>query len=116
MTDISMTDEQHKQALHYADMRDRQLHELRTRAAIRVAARLGAGVDELHDVMLAMRYGWTPEVDKYRGEELGEILLDTCDENWREHRAPCAPERSRHVLELLGEMWPDVVAECELER
>lgn len=91
------------------------MREARTRAAIRVARRLGADTDQLHDVMLAIRSGWNPEVDTYGGEVIGEVLSDTSDEVWRDRGEPYAPARSRRVLELLGVMWPDVIAECKRE-
>lgn len=112
MTNMDMTDEQYRAGLHYADMRDRQLCKLRTRAAIRVARRLGADVEELHDVMIAMHRGWTPEVEK---RDVGQKLLDECDDHWRDRGEPGAPPRTRKVCELLGEMWPDVIAECRRE-
>lgn len=96
-------------------MDETEMREARTRAAIRVARRLGADTDQLHDELIAVRSGWNPEVDKYDGEVIGEVLRDTCDEVWQARREPYAPARSRMVCELLGAMWPDVIAECKRE-
>lgn len=90
-------------------MDETEMREARTRAAIRVARRLGADTDQLHDVLTAVRSGWNPEVDTYGGELIGEVLSDTCDEVWQDRGEPYAPARSRRVLWVLAAMWPDVI-------
>ncbi|WP_079631382.1 hypothetical protein [Mycobacteroides abscessus] len=94
-------------------MDENEMKEGRVRAAIRVAHRLGAGVDELHDVMEAVQAAWSPELE-VRGD-VGKELRRMCDEQWQDSGEQCAPAGSEKVLELLGVMWPDVIADCGRE-
>lgn len=94
-------------------MDETETKEARTRAAIRVAHRLGAGVDELHDVLIAVRAGWTAAAE--RDSTLTDALTKACDEAWRAHGGAYAPARSKMALSLLAAMWPDVIVDCARE-
>ncbi|WP_131721811.1 hypothetical protein [Mycobacteroides abscessus] len=87
--------------------------EARARAAIRVARRLGADTEQLHDVMEAVRAGWTAAAE--RDGTLYDALTKASDETWRAHGEPYAPGRSKMVLSLLAAMWPDVMLDCARE-
>jgi hypothetical protein len=94
-------------------MDENQMREARTRAAIRVARRLGADTDQLHDVMIAVRTGWTVAAET--GGTLHDALPAACDQVWKESGEPYAPVRSRRMLWVLAAMWPDVLLDCARE-
>lgn len=89
------------------------MKEARTRAAVRVARRLGADTEQLHDVLVAVRGGWTAAAEKEG--TLADAFATACGNAWRENGEPWAPGRSVRMLELLAVMWPDVIADCGRE-
>lgn len=94
-------------------MNETNMTEARVRAAIRVARRLGADTEQLHDVLIAVRAGWTAAAEK--DGTLYDALTKASDETWRAHGEPYAPGRSKMVLSLLAAIWPDVIADCGRE-
>ena len=117
-----MTDHIMKAELRIAQMQERQLAaaeaspvakaalwEARTRAVLRVAARLNIGVTTLHDLHAVMADGWS--IERERAGEMGEAAAE-----W-DVSSCCVDGYSRCEIEiamgLVEDLWPDVVLGCE---
>ncbi|SIJ94390.1 hypothetical protein [Mycobacteroides abscessus] len=85
------------------------LRAARTRAVLKLAAQLGAGVGTLHDLRIVMEEMWSVQV-----EQAG--MLGAHAEEWAE--ANCSGDTDdewevQSVAWLIEELWPDVVAETD---
>lgn len=82
------------------------LHAARTRAVLRVAARMNATVDQLHQLRVMMAEAWTVAVE--REGDVGEAA-----QSWAEANSGEDTEDEWEILSiawLVEELWPDVVA------
>ncbi|SHX66452.1 Uncharacterised protein [Mycobacteroides abscessus subsp. abscessus] len=117
-----MTDHIMKAELRIAQMQERQLAaaeaspvaksalwEARTRAVLRVAARLNATVDQLHQLRILMGEKWSVEAE--RAGELGEAAYAWAVD------ASCGDSKDEWEVQsiawLVEELWPDIIVECE---
>lgn len=75
-----------------------------TRAVLRVAARLNATVDQLHQLRILMGEKWSAAVE--RAGELGEAVDASCGDSNDEWEV-------QSIAWLVEELWPDVIVECE---
>ncbi|NOP95144.1 hypothetical protein [Mycolicibacterium fortuitum] len=86
------------------------LNAARTRAVLKVAAQLGAGVDLLHDLRIVMSDAWSMKV------ELGRALVAAVDQWDKENCCVNGYDPECDILSITGlveELWPDVVAETD---
>ncbi|QHN16559.1 hypothetical protein [Gordonia amarae] len=86
------------------------LHAARTRAVLKVAAQLGAGVGLLHDLRIVMSDAWSVKV------EHGRTLVVAVDEWDKENCCVNGYDPECDILSITGlleELWPDVIAETD---
>jgi hypothetical protein len=85
------------------------LRAARTRAVLRVAARLNATVDQLHQLRVGVDQEWSAA--KERSGDLSAAVFE-----WSE--TYCNPDTNdqwevESISDLIEVMWPDVVLECD---
>lgn len=84
------------------------LHAARTRAVLKVAAQLGAGIGTLHDLRIVMADAWSVNVER------GRTLVVAVDEWDKENCCVNGYDPECDILSITGlleELWPDVIAE-----
>lgn len=86
------------------------LHAARTRAVLKVAARMNAGVGLLHDLRIVMSDAWSVKVER------GRTLVVAVDEWDKENCCVDGYDPECDILSITGlleELWPDVVMETD---
>ncbi|SLJ23312.1 Uncharacterised protein [Mycobacteroides abscessus subsp. abscessus] len=88
------------------------MRDARVRAAVRLAAKLGATINELYSVQNAVDTGWSAGAEEI---DISRSLLAALDKGYAELNGGAAPPQARRLMVVLGILWPDVVADCERE-
>lgn len=85
------------------------LGEARTRAVLRIAARLNATVDQLHQLGLVMADVWSIERERARAlvDAVHTWAVDNSDGDSDDEWAVMS------IAWLVVDLWPDVVLECD---
>lgn len=86
------------------------LWEARTRAVLRLAARLNATVDSLDSLRIVMGEKWSVEVERAGMLSDGALAWNAESCCVDGYNAGCEIE---NLIYLIEELWPDVVLECE---